>query len=63
MALYAKFRYTKERLRLRVSKLEGNVVVGRVWNHPVNRGLLFDQVVGIPIVDVIDNMYIISEDL
>ena len=41
MELYVKFRFKGEILWLRVSTMDGDVVVGRVWNHPVNRGLWF----------------------
>ena len=56
MVLYVNFIYKAESLWLRVSRFDGDVVVGRVWNHPVHRGLLFGQLIGIPIGDVIDNM-------
>ena len=62
MELYIKFRFKGESLWLRVSRLGGDVVVGRVWNHPVNHGLWSGQLIGIPIADVIDNMCI-NEDL
>ena len=55
--------FKRERLWLRVSRLDGNVVVGKVWNHPVKRGLLFGHLIGIPIVDVIDSTYNINKDL
>ena len=60
--IYVKFRYNGERLWLRVSRLDGDVVIGRVWNRPVNRGLWFGQLIGIPIDDIIDNMHNIGED-
>ena len=50
-------------LWLRMSRLDGDVVVGGVWNHPVNHGLWFGQLIGVPIVDVIDNMCNIIKDL
>ena len=46
-----------------MSRLDGDVVVGGVWNHPVNHGLWFGQLIGVPIVDVIDNMWNIIKDL
>ena len=54
MILYVKFRFKGESLRMSVSRLDGDVVVGRVWNQPVNHGLWFGQLIGIPIADVID---------
>ena len=54
MILYVKFRFKEESLWMRVSRLDGDVVVGRVWDHPVNHGLWFGQFIGIPIADVID---------
>ena len=50
------FEYKGGSLWLSVSRLDGDVVVGRVWNHPVNHGLWLGQLIGIPIADVIDNM-------
>ena len=61
MELYIKFRCKGESLWIRVSRLDGDVVVGRVWDHPENHGLWFGQLIGIPIADVIDNMCIIKD--
>ena len=47
MVLYVKCIYTTERLWLRLSRLDGNVVVGRVRTHP-------GPLIGIPLADVID---------
>ena len=51
---YVKFRYRGERLWLRVSSSNGRTVVGRVWNHPVNPGLRFGQMIQIPLGDILD---------
>ena len=56
--LYAKFRFKGESLWMRVSRLDGDVVVGRVRIQPVSHGLWFGQLIGIPIADVIDNICI-----
>ena len=57
MILYVKFRFKGERLWLRVLRFDGDVVVGRVWNLPMNHGLLCGQLIGVPIIDII---YIIN---
>ena len=54
MELYVKFRFKGEILWLRVLRFDGDVVVGRVWIHPMNHGLLFGQLIGVPIIDIID---------
>ena len=36
-------------LWLKVLRINDDVVIGRVANHPVNPGLLFGQLIGIPI--------------
>ena len=52
---YVKFTCKAERQWLRVLRLDVDVDVGSVWNHPVNLGLRFGP-------DVIDNMCNINED-
>ncbi len=49
---YVKFRYRGERLWLRVSSINDRTVAGRVWNHPVNPGLLFGQMIQVPLGDI-----------
>ncbi len=51
---YVKFRYRGERLWLRVLSINHRTVVGRVWNHPVNPGLLFGQMIQVPLGDILD---------
>ena len=51
---YVKFCYRGERLWLRVSSINDRTVVGRVWNHPVNPGLLLGQMIQVPLGDVLD---------
>ena len=62
MILYVQFGHKGKSLWLIVSRLDGDVVVGRVWKHPLNRGLRFGQLIGTPIADVIDSMCV-NEDL
>ena len=57
---YIKFLYQGERLWLRVSSVNDETVVGRVWNHPVNPGLLFGQVIQIPIRDILVVCYMVQ---
>ncbi|MFM7981713.1 MAG: hypothetical protein ACKPKO_20585 [Candidatus Fonsibacter sp.] len=54
---YVKFRYRGERLWLRVSSINNRTVVGRVWNHPINPGLLFGQMIQVPLGDILDECY------
>ena len=51
---FDKFRYRGERLWLRVSSTNARTVVGRVWNHPVNPGLLLGQMIQTPLGDILD---------
>ena len=51
---YVKFRYRGEWLWLRVSSTNEITVVGRVWNRPTNPGLLFGQMIQVPLGDVLD---------
>ena len=43
-----KFRYKGERLWLNISQIHDDNVSGRVWNHHMNEGLLFGQLIDIP---------------
>ena len=52
MDLYIKFRFKGAVLWQRVLRFDGNVVVGKVWNHPMNHGLLFGHLIGIPIISL-----------
>ena len=49
-----KFRLKGETLWLRVQRISEDTVIGRVANHPANPGLLFNQLIGIPVKDVLD---------
>ena len=51
---YIKFWYRGERLWLRVASVNDRTVVGRVWNRPVNQGLLFGQIIQIPLRGILD---------
>ena len=51
---YVKFRYRGEWLWLRVSSTNEITVVGRVRNRPTNPGLLFGQMIQVPLGDVLD---------
>ena len=44
--------YRGERLWLRVSSVNDQTVVGRVWGHLVSPGLRFGQMIQIPICDI-----------
>ena len=55
--MYVKLCFKGERLWLRVSSVNDETVVGRVWNHPVNPGLRFGQMIQIPICDILDVWY------
>ena len=43
-----------ESLWLRVQRINEDTVIGRVANHPANPGLLLNQLIGIPVKDVLD---------
>ena len=49
-----KFRFKGESLCLRVQRISEDTVIGRVANHPANPGLLLNQVIGVPVKDVLD---------
>ena len=51
---YIKFRFKRETLWLRVQCISEGTVIGRVANHPANPGLLLNQVIGVPVKDVLD---------
>ncbi|MFM7989632.1 MAG: hypothetical protein ACKPKO_60995, partial [Candidatus Fonsibacter sp.] len=51
---YVWFCYRGERLLLRVSSFNDRTVVGRVWKHPVNPGLLLWQLIQVPLGDVLE---------
>ena len=57
---YVKFNYRGERLWLRVSSTNKKTVVGRVWNRPTNPGLLFGQMIQIPLGDILDECYVLK---
>ena len=53
-----KFKYKKkERLWVRVVKLENDTVHGRVANNPITKGLKFNDLVKIKLSNVIDYIY------
>jgi hypothetical protein len=37
-----------------VSSINDRTVVGRVWNRPIHPGLLFGQMIQIPLGDILD---------
>ena len=51
---YIKFRFKGETLWLRVQRISEDTVIGRVANHPANPGLLLNQLIGVPVKDVLD---------
>ena len=51
---YAKCRYKGKHLWLTVLRVNREMVVGRVWNHPINPGLLFCQLLQIPIHGILN---------
>ena len=55
--MFVKFRFKGETLWLRVWSVIDETVVGRVWNHPFNRGVIFGQKIEIPIHDILDISY------
>ena len=50
--MFDQFLYEGEVLWLNELSVKNEIFVGRVWNHPVNRGLMFGQNKQIPIFDV-----------
>ena len=55
--LFVKLRYRGERLWLNVLSGNGEDVVGCVWNHLVNLGLLFGHMIQFPICDILDGLF------
>ena len=53
--LYIQFLYRGDRLWLRVSSVNNQTVVGRVWSVRFKPGLLFGQMIQIPICDMLDD--------
>ena len=51
---YIKFRFKEEILILRLQCINEDTVISRVANHPANPGLLTNQLICVPIKDVID---------
>ena len=51
---YIKFRFKGETLWLRIQRISEDTVIGRVANHPANPGLLLNQLIGVPVKDVLD---------
>ena len=55
--MYIKFSFKGEHLWLRVSSVNNETVVGRVWSVPFIPGLLCGQMKQIPINDILDILY------
>ena len=55
--MLVKFKYKGERLWLIMLSVIDENVVRRVWKHPVKPGLLFGQMIQIPISDIYDFLY------
>ena len=51
---YIQFSYKRDWLWLRMTRISGDIVIGRVWNRPINLGLPLGQRMGIQFKDVID---------
>ena len=51
---YIKLRLKGETLWLRVQRISEDTVIGRVGNNPANPGLLLNQLIGVPVKDVLD---------
>ena len=51
---YIKFIFQGETLWLRIQRISEDTVIGRVANHPANPGLLLNQLIGVPVKDVLD---------
>ena len=51
---YIKFKFKGEALWLRVQRISEDTVIGRVANHRANPGLLLNQLIGVPVKDVLD---------
>jgi hypothetical protein len=55
---FVKFIYKKkERLWVRVNKLEKDIVYGSVANNPITKGLKFNDLVQIKLSNVVDYIY------
>ena len=55
---YSNFIYKKkERLWVRVDKLENDIVYGKVANNPISKELKFNDLVKIKLSNVVDYMY------
>ena len=57
---YIEFRFTGDRPWLRMSRINDDHVIACVWIHPINKGLLFGQLVGVPFKAVCDTWYAFS---
>ena len=58
MPKFVKFIYKKkERLWVRVNKLENNIFYGKVANNPITKGLKFNDLVKIKLSNVVDYIY------
>ena len=55
--MLVKFPYKGGRLWLSVLSVNDETVVSRVWNHPVNRGLMCGQMIQTPICDILYGLY------
>ena len=54
---YIRFGYRNERLWLRITRINDNHVIRREWHRPINQGMLFGQLIGVPFKDVLDVWY------
>ena len=58
MPRYVKFSYKhRERLWVKVDRIEGNYYIGTLANYPITKGLKFGDTVKIDINKVIDIQY------
>ena len=51
---FIRFRFKGESLWLRMHRINEDTVIGRVANHPANPGVLLNQLIGVPVNNVID---------
>ena len=56
-ARYKQFRYKREKLWQTITRTQHDMVIERVWNHPINPGLLLGQLIGVPVGDILDTWY------
>jgi hypothetical protein len=55
---YVKFRYrNRERLLVKVDRIEGNYYIGTLADNPITKGLKFGDIVKVDISKVVDIQY------